>query len=274
MRYFLALLALVATIGTKAQTTGFSDAAIVQPFSLDITFHKTTMLVFPTAIQSANRGDSYVLAEKVRGAENVLKVKAGQKDFEQSSLQVITVDGKVYSFTVNYADQPTILTIDMRKQPPYSPVSFKGLSLNSVEIEKYADVIVAGGAFMNKGKYSAHGMDFRLKGIYIKDDVLFLRYQLSNGTGIRYDVASLRFYVRDKRIPKRTAVQDREIVPVHLGYSGKPEDAHGQTIVAAFPKFTIADRKVFVAELMELEGDRNPISALDQKLLLKAKQLQ
>lgn len=274
MRYILAILAFFAAIGAEAQTApSFSEAAVIRPFSLDITFHKTTVLIFPAAIQSADRGDSYVLAEKVKGAANVLKVKAGQKDFEQSNLQVITHDGKVYAFTVNYAAQPAALTIDLRKQPPYAPVSFKGLSLNSKEIEKYADIAAAGSPFMSKGKYTEHGMAFRLQGIYIKDDVLFLRYQLRNHTGIRYDAASMRFYVRDKKLSKRTAVQDREIVPVHIGYTGKPEDADGQTIVAAFPKFTIAEKKRFIAELMERDGDRNPVSRLDQKLLLKARPL-
>lgn len=266
------MMMLSGMVSLKAQV-GFHEATAIDPFKLDITFHKTSLLIFPAAIQSADRGDSYVLAEKVKGSENVLKVKAAQKGFEQSNLQVITVDGKVYAFTVNYSDEPGQLTIDLRKQPPYGPVSFKGLSLNNKEVETYAGMIAATKPFMKKQRFRRYGIEFFLEGIYINGDVLFIRYHLSNSTPLKYDAASLRFYVRDKKKAKRTAVQDKELDPVLVLHRGKPEDAAGQTIIAAFPRFTIAESKYLVAELMEQNGDRNPFTRLDQKLLMKAKPL-
>jgi conjugative transposon TraN protein len=274
MKYLLAIIMLLTGINLQAQTgNSFTDAALIPPFNLDITWHKTTMLIFPAAIQSADRGDSYVLAEKVKGVDNVLKVKAGQKTFESSNLQVITVDGKVYAFNVNYVEEPTSLTIDLRRQPPYAPVTFQGVSLNSKEIEQYAGIIAAGEPFLKKGRFHKHGLDLFLEGVYIKDDVLFFRYHLKNSTGIGYDAASTRFYIRDKKRSKRTAVQDKESDPLLVQKSGKPEDALGQTIIVAFPKFTIAESKYFVTEIMEQDGDRNPVSGLDQDILLRAKAL-
>lgn len=263
---------LFGSFALKAQV-GFHEATMIAPFKLDITFHKTSMLIFPAAIESADRGDSYVLAEKVKGSKNVLIVKAGQKNFEQSNLQVITVDGKVYAFTVNYVDTPTQLTIDLRKQPPYAPVTFKGLSMNDKEIENYAGIISATKPFLKKQKFNRDGLELLIEGIYVKDDVLFFRYHLKNKTSLNYEAASLRFYTRDKKKSKRTAVQDRESEPVFVLHKGLPEDPMGQTIIAAFPRFTIAEGKYFEAELMESNGDRNPFTRLDQKLLLKARVL-
>src|ERR1700712_5502863 len=89
---------LCAILTVKAQhKDSLNHQLEIPPAPLDITWHKTTMLIFPYPIQSADRGDQYVLAEKVKGVDNVLKVKAGQAGFEESNLQVITSDGAVYS---------------------------------------------------------------------------------------------------------------------------------------------------------------------------------
>ena len=253
MKYLVILLFSIGLFnGLKAQNLEFDDYALVKPYHLDITLHKTSILIFPTSIKSADRGDSYVLAEKVKGVGNMLKVKAAQKDFEPSNLHVITADGKVYTFNVNYSEAPERLTIDLNKQKPEAPVTFDGVSLNDKQIESYSGIIAAVEPFLKKGCFSKYGLKFYVQGIHIKNDVLFLSYRLKNSTQIKYDVASLRCYVRDKNKSRRTAVQDKEQVALYVLYKGRPEDDRGQTIVVAFPKFTIAEDKYFAAELTEL----------------------
>lgn len=274
MKYLILIAALCAALSAKAQQTdSISSKAVLPSYHLDITWHKTTLLIFPAAIQSADRGDKYVLAEKVKGVDNALKVKAGQKEFEPSNLHVITSDGNVYNFNVCYADQPAYQTIDLRKQPPFAAMVFKDVSLNSKELQDYAGAVTGSYPFLSGVHYHKHGMDFRLDGIYIKDDVLFFRYTVKNKTAIPYDAGSLRFYIRDKEKAKRTAEQDQEIQPLYVQHSGTAENDNGETIVVAFPKFTIAENKSFVTELMEQGGDRNPSCKLDQDKLLKAKAL-
>lgn len=276
MKRFIVALILLITLGAKAQedSTGFGIKAIVPAYSLDITWHKTTLLIFPAAIQSADRGDRYVLAEKVKGVENILKVKAGEKDFQPSNLQVVTADGKVYVFNVYYSELPSYNTIDLRQQTPLGAVLFEGVSLNGSELSEYADLIAGSEPFVKGVKYRNHGMTLTLDGIYIKDDVLFFRYRLKNKTPISYSGASLRFYIRDKKKAKRTAVQDREIQHLHLMYTGRPEDKQGQTIVVALKKFTIAESKDFVSEFIEEGGgDRHFTCKVGQGKLFKAKPL-
>jgi conjugative transposon TraN protein len=274
MKYLMIIAALCAALSARAQQTdSISSKTVLPSYHLDITWHKTTLVIFPAAVQSADRGDRYVLAEKVKGVDNVLKIKAGQKQFEPSNLHVITSDGNVYDFDVSYADQPAYQTIDLRKQPPFAAAAFKGISLNSKQLEDYAGIVTGSYAFLNGVHYRRHGIDFTLDGIYIKDDVLFFRYKVKNKTAIRYDAGSLRFYIRDKSKAKRTAEQDKEIQPLYVQHSGTAENDNGETIVTVFPKFTIAENKDFVTELMEQGGDRNPSCKLDQDKLLKAKTL-
>ncbi|HTN38966.1 MAG TPA: DUF4138 domain-containing protein [Arachidicoccus sp.] len=87
---------------------------VIAASNLSISQNKTCTLIFPAAIRSADRGAGYVLAERVKGAENSLKVKAGRPDFKPSSLTVITTDGQVFSLLVSYTAHPPYLVLDFR----------------------------------------------------------------------------------------------------------------------------------------------------------------
>lgn len=246
---------------------------IIKDYPLQVTWHRTTVLVFPAPIQDADRGDSYILAEQAAGVENVLKVKAGERGFEPSNLHVITKDGKVYAFNVTYADDPQHYTIDVAGKYPHAPVTFDGISLNSRQLELASATIMGIPPFIKKVGKSKHGMELSLDGIFVKEDVLFFRYTLKNSTKIGYDSMVPRFYIKDKKRAKRTAVQQTSVEPVYINNYGKPEDESGQSIIVAFPKFTIAESKYFISEIMEQGGDRNLETKIDQKKLLKAKSL-
>lgn len=273
MKYLIFLSALFTAVTVRAQTDSFSSHTIIPSYNLEITTSKTTLLIFPAAIEGADRGDSYVLAEKVKGVQNVLKVKAAQKNFDTSNLHVITSDGRVYGFNVSYSDNPPYQTLDLRKQPPFAPVEFRNVSLNSAQLDDCMKAVTGSNPFLRGVRSHGYGMAFTLDGIYIKNDVLFLRFRLHNKTAIPFETGSLRFYIRDKKKVKRTSGQDTEVEPFCMQHSGIPEQDKGEVIVAAFPKFTIADNKDFVCELTEQGGDRNPAVKLSGDKLLKARPL-
>lgn len=276
MRHFIFLaIAIISSFCTAVaqETEAIKAKIIIQDFPLEITWNKTTVLIFPAPIQDADRGDSYILAEKAEGVENMLKIKAGERNFQQSNLHVVTRDGKVYAFTVNYNESPQYFTIDMGRQYPHSPATFEGLSLNSRELELKAATIRGMASFISGVRHRRNNMELKLEGIFVKDDVLMMHYRLKNNSQIRYDGQPPRFYVKDKKRSKRTAVQDTEVEPVYVQRSGLPEDKLGQSIIVAFPKFTIAETKFFVAEFSEHGGDRNLQCRFDQKKLLRGRTL-
>ena len=91
-------------------------------------------------------------------------------------------------------------------------------------------------------------------------------YQLSllNQSPIDYDVAFLRFYIRDKKQPKRTAVQEVEVVPQYVaGNISNIKATYSSRVVVAMEKLTIPDEKYFAIEMGERNGGRH--------LLLKVK---
>lgn len=54
----------------------------IEPYQMQVTYDKTTHLIFPAAIRYVDLGSEYLIAGKAEDAENVLRVKASVKDFE------------------------------------------------------------------------------------------------------------------------------------------------------------------------------------------------
>lgn len=151
-----------------------------------------------------------------------------------------------------------------------SAQSIAGMPLDTNVLEFNMSVVSNLTPVFKKAKDSKYGIELFLQGVYTKNDLLYFSYVLRNHSTIKYDIASLRFYIRDKKKARRSAIRDNETLPLKVSYVGRPEDPHGQTIIVAFPKFSIAEDKFFAAEVMEVNGDRNPSSHFDQSLLLKS----
>ena len=63
---------------------------VVLPYGLEVTFDKTSHLIFPSAIRYVDLGSNKLIAGKAEDAENVLRVKAAVRDFEtETNMSVI-----------------------------------------------------------------------------------------------------------------------------------------------------------------------------------------
>ena len=91
------------------------NARVVLPYGLEVTFDKTTHLIFPAPIRYVDLGSQNIIAGKAEDAENVLRIKAAVQDFEtETNLSVICEDGSFYAFNVKYATEPEKLNIEMQ----------------------------------------------------------------------------------------------------------------------------------------------------------------
>src|SRR6187455_3563762 len=79
-----------------------------QPVSLSISKDKTTSLIFPFAIRHVDRGTKDVLVQPIKESDNILLVKAAVKDFAPTNLSVVTTDGSIYYFPVQFAAEPKL----------------------------------------------------------------------------------------------------------------------------------------------------------------------
>ena len=74
---------------------------MVPPYGLEVTYDKTTHIIFPSAVRYVDLGSPNLVAGKADGAENVIRVKAVVKNFrDETNMSVITESGSFYPFNV------------------------------------------------------------------------------------------------------------------------------------------------------------------------------
>jgi Domain of unknown function (DUF4138) len=226
--------------------------------SLCVTTDKTTSLVFPFAIKYVDRGNQSVLAQQVKDAPTILLVKAAAKDFGETNLSVVTDDGSVYSFDVCYNVHPGVLVY-------YLPIN------NKATTAMYANAILDNKKSVKKINDHKGETDAEVIGIYVKNDVMFYQVRINNNSPIDYTIDLIRFYIRDKKKSKRTAVQDIDLKPLHtVGNITNVKSNNTSTMVFALEKFTIPDAKYMVLQINEKNGGRHFSIRIKNKKIMKA----
>lgn len=229
---------------------------------LEVTYNKTVSLLFPTVIKSVDRGSRDVLAQKAKGVENVLQLKAARENFSETNLTVITADGEIHQFTVSYSNMPNTLIVDAS-----SPANGEGNSkqplifqtdLTESDMEMYSENILDRKPTIKFIKERNHKMQLSLRGIYIHNNVIFYHFRIKNNSNINYDLDFNRFYIHDQSKVKRTASQEVEVKPIYVFGSNKfIKGKSSEDVVYAMEKFTIPDAKHLVIEMYEKNGGRN-----------------
>lgn len=241
---------------------------------LEIAYSKTTNIVFPFAIKSVDRGSKDILAQKAGGIENVLQLKAAKQDFQETNLTVITSDGELYSFLVNYSHDPRVLNLSFcqaDENRPGKAIQFSAEKVNAAEVAFNTGLVACAKKRAPFKKDEKFGIGLELDGLFVKDDVIYYRLGLGNNTHISYDIDQLRFFIRDQKKARRTATQEVEVKPVYvLGATDRISGKTQQAVVFALPKFTIPDQKYLAIQLMEKNGGRHLSLKIHNKTIVKA----
>lgn len=266
----MGFLLFIQSLKAQAQQTNIQSKTI-KPYSLTVTCYKTTSVIFPHAITGVDRGSKDVLIQKAKGAENILQIKAARESFPETNITVVTADGKLNSFLVNYAKEPPIINLQISKNPDAGTVLLSPGKMNEAEIQSYAKRALKADKNVH-GLHDNHfGIRFRLDGVFIHESAIYLRIGIKNQSGISYDIGQLRLFVRDKQQAKRTAVQEIEIMPLYTQNSTNKIPGNSESIsVIAIPKLILADKKHLVIQLMEQGDGRHMELHVRNNHLLKA----
>src|SRR5436190_6565806 len=225
---------------------------------LAITTDKTSSLIFPFPIKYVDRGTNDLLVQPLKENDNILMVKAAAKQFKETNLSVVTGDGSVYSYTVNYKERPSEFIYHL-------PVNRKA------SIATYANAILDNKPSIRVMRVEKYGIKASIIGIYIKDDVIFYQLLLCNHSPLDYDIDVLRFFTKDKRKTKRTAVQENDRVPLYTAGNKSKVKAHDfSVVVVALEKFTIPDAKFLGVQIMEKNGGRHFQLKINNGHIMKA----
>lgn len=254
----LVCLLLTVFSGLAQFKTKEGSLSAIETGDLQISYSKTTSIVFPYAIKSVDRGSQEVLVQKAKGVENILLIKAGQPNFTQTNLTVVTADGRLYSYVLNYDEYSPILNIvEDKATGSNQEVLFSSKIENQKEIEEYASLALSKKVKRSGLRENRFCITLEVNGIFIHQDVMYFRVLLSNASRINYDIDQLRFFIRDQRKSKRTASQEIEILPLYTTSNVKTiPDESEISVVFAVPKFTIPEKKNFAIQLIERNGGR------------------
>jgi conjugative transposon TraN protein len=236
-----------------------SKFSFAQTAQLQICVDKTTSLVFPFPVHHVDRGTENVLVHETKG--NILFVKAKVSGFAETNLTVVTEDGAVYVFDVRYDEAPGNFVYYLRP--------FKYATVAS-----YAEGILDNQQTMYGIRFKKLDIEALVAGIYIKNDVIYLQLKLSNDGPIDFDIDLLKLFIRDQKKSKRTAVQENEVVPLHVsGNAREVKSNFTSTIVVALQKFTIPDSRIFYIQIFERNGGRHLRLRVKNSKLIQAIQL-
>ena len=253
----------------------------IEPYKMEVTYDKTSHLIFPTAIRYVDLGSEYLIAGKAEDAENVLRVKATVREFEaETNFSVITNDGRFYSFNVYYSSYPEAMSYDLLTMQKAvdkangNDVLFEELGNNSPSLAG----LLLETIYKNDNRIVKHigaksfGIQFILKGIYIHNGKYYFHTELRNKTNVPFQIDFINFKVVDKKVAKRTVVQERPMIPLR---TYKPLDEIGGKLteqnVFLLDQFTIADDKVLLIEIFEKNGGRHQTLQVENSDLIKAR---
>ncbi|WP_297096317.1 conjugative transposon protein TraN [uncultured Draconibacterium sp.] len=262
-----------------------SKDRVISSYNIEVTYNKTVHILFPAAISYIDLGSSSIIAGKADGAGNVVRVKASVKNFtDETNFSVITDEGSFYSFIVNYAENPAKLNIEMKdflhesklgNQPDNSlEIQLAELGNNTPQNIQLAMKKIYGTRKKQIKNISSKqfGIGFALTGLYSQNGLIYFRTELENTSDIPFEIDFLTFKIIDKKVAKRTAIQETVIKPVRAFNNLTTLDGNStEATVFVFESFTIPDKKELVVELFEKNGGRHQRFIVKNKDLVKAR---
>ena len=258
---------------------------MIPPHGLEVTFDKTCHVIFPAAIAYVDLGSANIIAGKADGAENVIRVKAAKRGFKgETNMSVITEDGAYYSFNVKYAREPRILNVEMTDfihdgEAVNRPNNSMNIYLKELGSESPVLVRLVMKSIWKENKRrvkhigsKSFGIQFLLKGIYTHNGLLYFHTEIKNTSNVPFDVDYIIWKIVDKKVVKRTAIQEQVIQPLRtqnfvLNVAGNSNER----TVWTMDKFTLPDDKCLVVELAEKNGGRHQSFTIENTDLVRAR---
>lgn len=257
---------------------------MIPPHALEVAFNKTTHVIFPSEIVYVDLGDKNLVAGLADGAKNVLRVKSAVKSFKtETNLTVITDDGCFFTFNVKFAKEPLLLNIEMTDfihdgEAVNRPNNAQEIFLERLGQESPMLVkLIMKSIYKQDKREIKHigskrfGVQFILKSIYTNNGLLYFHTELKNTSNIAFDIDYISFKIVDKKVVKRTAMQEHVLEPLRAqNYVTVVSGKKSERTVFALEKFTIPDDKQLVIEVAEKEGGRNQSFVVENGDIVRA----
>ena len=113
-----------------------------------------------------------------------------------------------------------------------------------------------------------------LRGVYVYNGLLYLHTRIDNETNLPYSVDFISFKVVDKKVARRTAIQEQVLQPLRAYHEVTQVRAEGcERTVFVLEQFTLSEDKQLEVRLYERGGGRTLAFYLDEEDLLLARKI-
>lgn len=201
-----------------------------------------------------------------------------------NNFSVITESGSFYTFNVKYADEPLLLNIEMKDfihdgstvNRPNNALDIYLQELGS-ESPKLVHLIMKSIHKNNKREIKhigakSFGIQYLLRGMYTHNGLLYFHTQIKNSSNVPFDVDFITFKIVDKKVAKRTAIQEQVIFPLRAyNYATRVAGHKDERTVFTMEKFTIPEDKQVVVELHEKSGGRHQSFVIENEDIVRAR---
>lgn len=271
----LLLFCIVSGLSASAQKLYYPKLFSITPYQIQVSDKATTIIAFPYSILDADCGIEDLRAEKVGKMPNILKIKAARENINNTSLQVFTADGKFYVFQVSYNPTPPVIAYGIGDQLTSNNVKrfvSHSSNVNEEELNTLITKVRSAPEFLNRKNRKFH-MKLGIAGTYIHDDLLFVKFRISNKSNISYYADWTHIYLQDKKIAKRSSAQQLSIEPVYKDSQPHIEGNQDDVWIMVIPMITIPDKKELIFEMQEHNGGRNITISIHNSDIFLAKNL-
>ncbi|EOA56092.1 conjugative transposon TraN protein [Bacteroides sp. HPS0048] len=188
------------------------------------------------------------------------------------------------TFNIKYVDEPEKLSVEMRDfmhdgEAVNRPNNALEIYLRELGNESPKLVyLINHSIYKNDKRHVKHigskrfGIQYLLKGIYTHNGLLYLHTQIKNESNVPFDVDFIRMKIVDKKVAKRTAIQETVIYPVRAyNYVMNVRGNKTERTVFVIDKITIPNGKQMVIELFEKNGGRHQQFIVENSDLIRAR---
>ncbi|RZM25234.1 MAG: DUF4138 domain-containing protein, partial [Pedobacter sp.] len=190
--------------------------------------------------------------------KNVLRIKLpkdslGKIRGMEQGLVTITGEHFMAQFRLLYSEdplaQPAITQVEI--VPEFmKPLDIDGISFSRRDFKAHAYAMLSIRKDKKRKQVEALGISLALNHVYTAGDYIFLDLEAKNQSNLCYDIDSLRFSVRDKKITKATNVQSFPLETAFQLYDPQRFEKSYRNIFA-IKKLTFPGNKVLEIELSE-----------------------
>lgn len=284
--HYLAIIAFLLLTGRALAQDSISaylplEEAKLEPYKMQVTYNKTSHLLFPSPIRYVDLGSDLLVANKAEPIGNVLRIKSAVRDFEEeTNFSVITEDGKFYSFDVFYSSYPDALSYDLLKikrshERQYATdVLFEDLHGSSSSLTE----LIMENLYKKSRRTIKHiasrsyGIQFSVRALHVNESKFYFTLELKNNSNVAFEIDLIKIRIVDKMNLKRTVVQDKILEPLRIHFPVMTA-AHDSAISGVYliNQFTLLKDQVLEIEVLEKNGGRHQMIQLDNSDLIQAR---